>query len=96
MKPVSSMIRLLEELTAARACSPMYRPTIRESTALYSCWNRLLRKMGRAKVSIFRGTLPTVSKFWSFSAMGPPLSSEIRYFIMIPLQRGGRKNKRWA
>ena len=59
--------------------------------------NRLLRKMGRAKVSIFRGTLPTVSRFWSCSAMGPPLSSEIRYFIMIPLQSGGRKkNKRWA
>ena len=51
-KPVSRKIRLPEEPTAASASSPIKFPTIRESTALYICWNRLLKKMGMANRSI--------------------------------------------
>ena len=61
-KPVKRKIKLPEEPTAASACSPRKLPTISESTALYSCWNRLLKKIGTAKVSIPLATLPCVSE----------------------------------
>ena len=48
-RPISMKIRLLEELTAARALLPRKLPTIRESTVLYICWNRFPKKSGRAK-----------------------------------------------
>lgn len=51
-KPVIRKIRFPEELTAARASFPEKFPTIRESTVLYSCWNRFPMKMGMAKAII--------------------------------------------
>ena len=58
MKPTISWIRLLDEPTAARACPPRKLPTISESAALYSGWNKLLKKMGMANK---RATMPPLN-----------------------------------
>src|SRR5699024_3745737 len=81
--PVSRKIRLPDDPTAASASPPRKLPTMRESTALYSCWNRLLKKIGTANSSIPRFTLPRVSET-SFSATGTstPRSDRISSSIL--------------
>ena len=51
-KLLSRKIRFPEEVTAARAFVPRYRPTIKASAVLYNCWNTWLKKTGIAKPSI--------------------------------------------
>ena len=53
-------IRLPEELTAARASSPMKKPTHQASKALYSCWNTLPSIRGSAKDVIREMGFPRV------------------------------------
>ena len=65
-KPVSRKIRLPDEPTAASASPPRKLPTISESAALYSCWNRLLIKIGSANSSIPLATLPWVRVVFCF------------------------------
>ena len=53
---VNKKIRLPEDETAAKASSPIKRPTTNESKVLYRVWNKLLRKIGMANVTMsFQG-----------------------------------------
>ena len=66
MKPISKKIRFPEELTAASAELPKKFPTISESAVLYICWNRLPKKIGIAKYTIFFLYEPSVITALSF------------------------------
>ena len=61
MKSTSSRFRMGPAVpTAARAVSPMYWPTMMESTVLYSCWVKLPISSGTEKRARTFSGLPTV------------------------------------
>ena len=51
-KPVIIKMRLPLLATAASACLPTNLPTMTLSTVLYSCWQRLPKKTGTAKLTM--------------------------------------------